>query len=102
MEQNTLENLKMIKHTEKELTQTLLIEQNTLENLKIVNGTEKERIQQKMEKFLKWKTVKLSNRVFLVNWADGYKRKIVKVKVMKKLINQKVLQKRKAVWEPSY
>ena len=40
MEENTLENLKMINHTEKGLSH-ILTDQNILENLKMANGTDK-------------------------------------------------------------
>ena len=52
MEQNTLEDLKMINGTDKELIY-FLVEQNTLENLKMVNGTDKELTRGKMEQLKK-------------------------------------------------
>jgi len=52
METNTLENIKTVKYTDKELTSGQM-ETNTLGNLKMKNETDKEFIHLQMEQLIK-------------------------------------------------
>ena len=52
VDQNTLENLKMVHLTDKGLTH-MMMETNMLENLKMVKNTDRELIQRQMEQLEK-------------------------------------------------